>query len=240
MTWELHLGDCLDPITGLASLADKSVDHVICDPPYEVEAHTKQRKRSDVSHGRIASPALNFEPMTEATRIESARQAARVAKKWLLFFCQIEVVGLWRDALVEAGAKYRRAIIWVKPDAAPQFTGDRPAQGFELACLGWAGDGRSVWNGGGRRGVYECLTGRNSNGHPTEKPEALMERLVRDFTRPGDIILDPFAGSGTTGVAAVRNGRRFIGWEKDLSYYATAMRRLGNAREQLSMFGGAA
>lgn len=240
MSWQLHLGDCLHPITGLASLADKSVDHVICDPPYEVEAHTKQRTRSDVRQGRIASEVLNFDPMTDATRSEAAHHAARVARKWLLFFCQTEAICLWRDAILAAGAKYRRAIIWVKPDAAPQFTGDRPAQGFELACLGWAGEGRSVWNGGGRRGVYECITGRTSNGHPTKKPEALMERLVRDFTQPGDIILDPFAGSGTTGVAAVRNGRRFLGWEKDARYHATAIRRLGNAREQLSMFDGAA
>jgi DNA modification methylase len=66
----------------------------------------------------------------------------------------------------------------------------------------------------------------------TEKPLPLMESLVRDFTDPGDLILDPFAGSGTTGVAAIRLGRRFIGWEKDPKYHTIAVKRLTAAREQ--------
>jgi site-specific DNA-methyltransferase (adenine-specific) len=71
--------------------------------------------------------------------------------------------------------------------------------------------------------------------HTTQKPEALMEALIRDFTDPGDLILDPFAGSGTTGVAAIRLGRRFIGWEKDPKYHAIALKRLTAAREQLEL-----
>ena len=62
-----------------------------------------------------------------------------------------------------------------------------------------------------------------------------MERLILDFTDPGDLILDPFAGSGTTGVAAVRLGRRFVGWEKDPKYHAIATKRLAGTREQLSL-----
>jgi hypothetical protein len=71
--------------------------------------------------------------------------------------------------------------------------------------------------------------------HPCPKPEALMEWIVREFTKPGDLILDPFAGSGTTGVAAVRLGRRFIGWERDPKYHAVATRRLESTREQLNL-----
>jgi len=59
-----------------------------------------------------------------------------------------------------------------------------------------------------------------------------MEALVRDFTDPGDLVLDPFAGSGTTGVACKRLGRRFLGWEKDPKYHAIAVKRIDAAREQ--------
>jgi site-specific DNA-methyltransferase (adenine-specific) len=71
--------------------------------------------------------------------------------------------------------------------------------------------------------------------HTTQKPLALMEALIRDFTDHGELICDPFAGSGTTGVAALRMGRRFIGWEKDPRYHAIAMKRLSAAREQLEL-----
>lgn len=242
MTWELRLGDCLDPLTGLASLADKSVDHVICDPPYEAQAHTKGR-RGRGRAGVFESRPIDFAQIDEVTRQEAARQAVRVARGWLLFFCQAEGLNPWRDAVVVAGGSYRRAVVWVKPDSAPQFTGDRPAQAFEMACLGWAGEGRSRWNGGGKRGVY-VIPARTAggcqgerHGHPTVKPLDLMEALVRDFTNHDDLIVDPFAGSGTTGVAAIRLGRRFIGWERDPKYHAIATRRLSVAREQMTMAG---
>ena len=74
-----------------------------------------------------------------------------------------------------------------------------------------------------------CLLGFLRNG------ATIMESLVRDFTDPGDLILDPFAGSGTTGVAAIRLGRRFIGWEKDPKYHAIALKRLTAAKEQLEL-----
>lgn len=76
---------------------------------------------------------------------------------------------------------------------------------------------------------------RETRVHPTQKPLALMAALVRDFTDPGDLVCDPFAGSGTTGVACRRMGRRFIGWERDPKYHAIATRRIGAAREQMDL-----
>lgn len=239
MTWVLHGGDCLDPMTGVASLPDKSVDHVITDPPYEAEAHTKARRCSRGTINIAEDYEIDFGQIDEVTRNSVARQAARVARGWLLFFCQAEGLHPWRAAILSAGCKYKRAIVWVKPDSAPQFTGDRPAQAFEMIALGWAGDGRSRWNGGGKRGVYDAMVnnygrsgGSNVRVHPTQKPLDLMAALVADFTDPGDTILDPFAGSGTTGVACIRAGRNFIGWEKDPKYAEVARRRLGETREQ--------
>jgi site-specific DNA-methyltransferase (adenine-specific) len=173
-------------------------DHVITDPPYE-------------------------------ERRLSARWMRSVTRKWILVFCQVEAAMIWRDAL--APAKYARTQIWRKPDSAPQFTGDRPGMGYESIVTCWNGDGRMSWNGGGRHGVYEhCVNdfGRltGDRPHPTMKPEPLMCELVSLFTDPGDLILDPFGGSGTTAVAAKRLGRRCILIEREEKYCEVAAKRL--------------
>lgn len=240
----LHLGDCLDPLTGLASLPDKSVDHVLTDPPYEAEAHSDMVRRLDgPGRGRSVpvSAPLDFGSMDEEVRSRVAFEMVRVTRRWLVVFCQAEGVTAWREALVAAGGSYRRACIWVKPDGMPQISGDRPGMGYESIVTAHAG-GRSRWNGGGRVGVYTFLRcqGGVKSLHPTQKPLDLMEALVRDFTDPGELVCDPFAGSGTTGVACKRLGRRFIGFERDPKYHAIAVKRIANAREQLGLWTGAA
>ncbi len=242
MSWELRLGDCLDARTGLPSLPDKSCSHVITDPPYEAEAHTNARR---VGHGGRSGTAgsveyqIDFNAIDENTRIAIAREATRISRGWELAFCQVEAVAAWRFVMVASGARWARGMVWVKPCAAPQFTGDRPGMGHESIAVAWAGDGRMRWNGGGRHGVYIEPVSQSRNEerpHPTVKPLALMEALIRDFTDPGDLICDPFAGSGTTGVAGIRLGRRFIGWERDPRYFEIAKKRLASAREQLRLF----
>lgn len=236
MTWILHSGACLD---GLRALGEHSVDHVLTDPPYEAEAHTQQRR---VKRGEVmAVEPLSFAPIGEEERHAVAREIARIARRWMVVFCQIEGAPLWRKSLESAGAVYRRTCIWVKPDGMPQYSGDRPGMGYEALVVAHA-PGRSEWNGGGRHGVFTVnKNDPERTGHPTQKPRALMETLVRLFTDPGELVCDPFAGSGTTGVAALRLGRRFLGWELDPAFYAVASRRLGATRQQLDLFetGGA-
>jgi len=69
--------------------------------------------------------------------------------------------------------------------------------------------------------------------HPTQKPEALLERIVLAASDPGQVVLDPFCGSGTTGVACIRHGRRFIGFDMEAEYLAVAQKRLEDERSQL-------
>lgn len=237
--WDMRLGDCLDPVTGLASLADKSVDHVITDPPYEAEAHTKQRRIIDPRKQTLRmAPIETFGEMDEVTRKAIGAQSARLSKRWSLVFCQIEAAMIWRDAMAVDGSRYMRCMIWVKPNGQPQLTGDRPGMGYETIVCSHAAEA-SHWNAGGARGwvsfPVDANFSREPRLHETQKPLPLMEKLVRDFTDPGDLICDPFAGSGTTGVAAIRLGRRFIGWEKSEKYHAIAVKRLTAAREQLEL-----
>jgi site-specific DNA-methyltransferase (adenine-specific) len=152
-------------------------------------------------------------------------------------FCQVEAAMRWGDTLRSAGAKPKRIGVWIKPDAMPQFTGDRPGMGYESIVFAHA-PGRCRWNGGGRVGVFSH--NKNSNGggpspHPTTKPVSLMLELLELFTDPDEVVLDPFAGSATTGVACLRLGRRFIGIEKDAGFYRTALERMQAESQGLTL-----
>ena len=229
--WSLYDGECL---AGLSSMPDGSADVVITDPPYEAEAHTSKRLVARAG-GKLEVEPLTFPPITEELRTESARHMARLARRWILVFCQVEAAMKWRVALESGGAVYKRTCLWIKPDGKPQYSGDRPGIGYEsiVACHA---PGRSSWNGGGSHGVFIVNKGGDPRtGHQTQKPLALMELLVRLFSNPGELVLDPFAGSGTTGVAAIRLGRRFLGWGLDPAYAAIARKRIAVAREQLEL-----
>jgi site-specific DNA-methyltransferase (adenine-specific) len=158
-----------------------------------------------------------------------ALQIARVTRRWVLVFCNVEILHEWRVALEAGGLQWIRALVWVKPNAAPQFTGDRPSAGWESVVLLHRA-GRKRWNGGGRSGVFTHPIETGSYGrervHPTEKPLPLMHELVSLFTDPGELVIDPFAGSGSTGVACQRLGRGFAGAELDAAMAQTARDRL--------------
>lgn len=228
----LYLGDCLEVMPGLPR-----VDHLITDPPYEAEAHKAARQTAkSIRTGQSA--ALDFSPVTEEQRNALPEFCADKVTGWSLMFCQSEGVAAWRDAVAAHGGKYRSALVWVKPDGAPKFSGDGPAVGYECAVTAWWGEGRSVWNAGGKRGVYtHNVNGRERyGGHPTEKPLSLMRELIADFTAPADVIADVFMGSGSTGVAALQMGRKFIGVELSETYFDIACRRIEEQWRQPALF----
>lgn len=238
----LYLGDCLQVLPTLGKVAA-----VITDPPFEAEAHTQQRRalgRGSADGRRdIQNAALPFAAITEEQRVQAACSLVQLCHGWALVFCQAEAIGSWRTCLESAGAKWRRAMAWVKPDGMPQFSGDRPGMGYESIAAAWCGEGPSKWNGGGKHGVFVIPKhdagqghGGASNEHPTQKPIRLMSELVGLFSNAGDVILDPFCGSGSTGVAALHAGRRFIGIEVNPDYFTLSCERIENAQRQQRMF----
>lgn len=239
---ELYLGDCLEVLPTLGRF-----DHCITDPPFEAEAHTQQRRslgRGSVDGRRdIKNSALPFEAITPQQRLEVCRLIASRSDGWFLAFCQAEAIAAWREAMEAGGARWRRAMVWVKPDGMPQFTGDRPGMGYESIAASWCGTGKSAWAGGGRHGVFTINKhdsgqghGGGSNEHPTTKPVRIMAELVDLFTAHGDLVLDPYLGSGTTGVACVKAGRRFVGVEQNPVYFDLACRRIVAALASPDLF----
>ncbi len=250
--WELRLGDC---IAGMRELADDSVDVVITDPPYEAEVHGQGRRVRDpggakgaAKYRKTIEAPLPFDAITEPQRAAVASEIARVGRRWSLVFCQVEASHRWAAALSIAGLDYVRTMIWVKPDGQPQFTGDRPGMGYESIVVAHR-KGRKRWNGGGRTGVFTFnkfeIGNKHGAPHPTTKPQLLMRELVSLFSDPGELVLDPFAGSGSTGIASTQLDRRFLGFELSREYFDIACRRLRGEEAkpnpaQPSLFGGAA
>lgn len=231
----LILGDCLEVLPALGK-----VDHLLMDPPYEATLHAAKNSLKGRKHrndGVAELKGLDFAPIDEI-RDRVVAMSEAVCDGWVMAFCTPEGVAKWADAINLSSLKYKRACVWVKPDSTPQLNGQGPAQGAESIVVAWGGKGYSRWNAGGKRGVYTHLTNpSNRDGrHPTEKPVALMSELLIDFTNPGDLICDPFMGSGTTGVAAAKLGRRFIGIEMDPKYFDIACERIRAVQRQPDMF----
>lgn len=221
----LYLGDMLDVLPSLR------VDHVISDPPYEDEMHaafgsarairTDGKKRS--RHSEIGFEGVNANRSLFACAMTEASQG------WVIIFSLAEGIRAWRDDIQSAGGKWDQTIFWIKPDSTPRFNGQGPARGAECAAVAWSGKGHRRWNAGGKRGVYtHCVNVGRQGEHPTEKPTSLMVEIVADFTRLGETICDPFMGSGTTGVACVRERRAFIGIERDPKWFDLACRRISD------------
>lgn len=219
----LYHADCRE----LLPLLD-AVDHVITDPPYSEYTHNRVRSsRMVAARDRGAKGGadtrrnvdLGFAHLDDDLRRFCAQQFARVARRWVLVFSDVESTHLWRSDLEQASLRYIRTGGWIKLGATPQFSGDRPAAGFETITIAHR-PGRTRWNGGGGHALWShaIVQDRGHTGgrlHTTQKPLRLMNELVTLFTDPGELILDAFAGSGTTLVAARLAGRRVIGIEDD-------------------------
>lgn len=226
-------GDCREVLPTLGK-----VDHVISDPPYEPRMQALHAqfalRRTD---GGPQRKALTFDDVGDL-RAPFLDAVATLNNGWLLAFCNVEGVGEWRAAILDRGLKFKTTCIWNKPDATPKLNGQGPALSYECFTTTWCGRGHARWNGGGRRGVFTHPTNNSERHgvHPTEKPVSLMREIVALFTNPHETILDPFMGSGTTGVAGVKLSRRFIGIEIDERYFQIACERIEAATRQPDMF----
>lgn len=244
--WTLYRGDARKVLPTI-----EWADHVITDPPYSRHVHQSvrssgRRELPDVAEFACRSRRtvdLGFEHLGGSLRRFVAAWCSANVRRWSLAFSDVESAWLWRLSFEASGLDYARTLAWVRAGGAPQFSGDRPASGFEAITAAHV-RGRKAWNGGGKRGVYYSAVVNNRGGksprlHTTQKPLPLMVGLVSDFTDPGEVIVDPFAGSATTGIACLHTGRRFVGIERDRACFDVAVRRL-RAAEAAGLLPGSA
>jgi site-specific DNA-methyltransferase (adenine-specific) len=210
----LVCGDCREV---LPLLEAGSIDLVLTDPPYGTQTHNGARTRTNGANSRVL---VTFDSVGYQQVFCDFSEMVRVSRGWVVATCE------WRFAarLEEDGLPLTRFGVWVKPNSAPQLSGDRPAMGWEaVLCFKVRSD--ALWNGGGRRAVWTCNR-VNATLHPTEKPIELYKEWIWLFSGDGSLVLDPFAGSGTTGRACKDLGRKCILIEREMQYCEIAAKRL--------------
>ncbi len=237
-----------DALQVLRRLPDESIHMVFADPPYFLSNGGISCRSGrmvcvdkgswDKSSGVEADYKWNRRWLRECQRVLRPDGTIWVSGT----FHNIYLVG---HALQELGFRIINDICWYKPNAAPNLSCRTFTHSHET--LLWAArsrDSKHVFNyrlmrdlngGTQMRSVWELTGPRKSEKvfgrHPTQKPLALLERVVLACTQEGDRVLDPFMGSGTTGVAAFRLGRRFIGVENHPVYVEVARSRLDAERQ---------
>ena len=134
-------------------------------------------------------------------------------------------------------------IVWFKPNATPLLQTTRLAPSIELIWLAAKSKkyyfdydlAKQINSGKQMRNMWQIPAQRHKTKHPTEKPEILLERIIAIGSKKGARILDPFMGSGTTGVVAKALGRKFLGIEMDKQYFADAQERIKNTKKITKM-----
>jgi len=169
---------------------------------------------------------VNFEALSDADFAAAVEQWIALAEGWCVATCDYRHARLAFDL-----PEFVRLGAWVKPNPMPQISADRPGQGFEAVLILHSGGRKKAWNRGGGSGVWTFPVIGDAEVS-TQKPLALAKALVSDFTNHGECVADPYMGSGTTGVACVQMGRKFIGVEQDPKRFDIACRRIEDAQRQ--------
>ncbi|MBZ0164192.1 MAG: site-specific DNA-methyltransferase [Notoacmeibacter sp.] len=242
-------GDC---VSALERLPEKSVDIIFADPPYnlqlEGDLHRPDQSKVDAvddAWDQFESFAA-YDAFTRAWLLAARRVLKPNGTIWVIgSYHNIFRVG---TTLQDLGFWILNDIVWRKTNPMPNFRGrrfqnahetmiwasrDQAAKSytFNYEALKAANDDvqmRSDW-------LFPICTGgerlKDENGtkvHPTQKPEALLARVMMSSTKPGDVVLDPFFGSGTTGAVARRLGRHFVGIEREQAYIDAASARIAS------------
>lgn len=221
MTITLMNGDCLEL---MKQIPDGSVDMVLTDPPYGMAYQSNRRTATEKFNKIAQDDELSWLDgfCDEIYRVMRNDTAAYV-------FCSWHKVDVFKAAL-ERRFKIKNLLVWVKNNHG---SGDlKGAYAPKHEFVFFVQKGRCFLRDGRRPDILEYAKISGSKMvHPTEKPIDMLERLIKDASDEGDTILDPFMGSGTTGVACVNTGRSFIGIELDPDYFRIAKERIDSATD---------
>lgn len=224
-TWGIMEGDCMER---MKEIPDGVVATVIVDPPYGMSFQSN-RRGVDTKHRKIAGDD------TVEWLLPAYIHTKRIMTKnsCLLSFCSMHRIG-WFQETIGGLFKIKNLLTWVKNNTGMGDLHGAWAPKTEF-CF-HAQKGRVLLNGGRDPDIMEFSRTQNKL-HPTQKPVDMLQYLIEKTSNPGDIVLDFTMGSGSTGVAAIQCGRKFIGIEKDPKYYEVALKRLQKAWNEKTLSG---
>ena len=231
---EIINGDCIEI---LKKFEKETLNLIFADPPYNLSGENsltvKSGKPARCDKGEW-DKIKNFHHFN----ISWIRECKRVLKPngtiWISGTLHNHPsVGM---ALKELGFWIINDIIWFKPNATPLLVKNRFVPSVELIWLASKTKkyffnyekAKEINNGKQMRNLWEITTNRHVTNHPTEKPERLLERIILLGSKENDLVLDPFMGSGTTGVVCKKYKRNFVGIEIDKTYCELAKDRIAN------------
>ena len=246
----LH-GDCLDWLT---RLPEKSVDMVFADPPYNLQLRGDLWRPNMTLVNAVEEAWDQFDSFQHYDEFSEAWLAA--CRRVLKDDGTLWAIGTYHNIfrlgriIQDLGYWILNDVLWVKTNPMPNFRGVRFTNAHETLIWASKSDGskytfnhhamkalnegkqmRSDWHIPICSGVERVKVG-GQKAHPTQKPEALLYRVIMASTQPGDLVLDPFFGMGTTGVVAKKLHRRWIGIEREADYVALAQARIDDVQEE--------
>ena len=235
----LYNGDCRDV---LPALANETVDMIFTDPPYGHGNHDGDfNARLNEHRGLEDKPIANDTPETMRDVVDFAlTQAARLLKADCCCCCCGGGGGprptfAWlADRMDNGGLSFFHSVIWDKRNPG---LGWRYRRQHEMVMVAHRRGGKLLWanENVAAPNIVSAFPPRE-RVHPNEKPLALVARFIELHAKPGDLVLDPFMGSGTTAIAALQRGCKFIGIETDAEHFETAVARVRAANSEPSMF----
>lgn len=211
-------GDMREVLPGL----DVAADMLLTDPPYRITSggNTSGEMRGCFAHGTYDNSGELF-PIVEWDELAPLVFDALAPDADAVVMCSDREEAAARAALLEAGFGFHRLLVWDKRTATPNRW---YMPNCEFALYLWKGSAKRIRNCASKA-LITCPQ-RDVTDHPTEKPVALMRHWLENSTDPGDLVLEPFSGSGSTVVAAALSGRRAVGIELNPRYFEIACERV--------------
>lgn len=251
-------------LAGALLVGESRVDVTLTDPPYTDHVHANIRSCTTNGQLKVKSWKPGFSALTNFDHVGAL---LAITRRWVVCFCALESFGDYRTAAggdwsSKAKGSYVRSGIWRKKQAAPQISGDRPAnscEGYAVMHPRVAVGERLRWNGRGRHAYtthaddldvtlhadpdvgmvsgpvsfVEHGRERAEKRHPSQKPDALMREMVELYSEPGEVMFDPYCGSGATGAAALGLGRSVVLADADLKWATFTAERMAALEAEL-------
>ena len=232
MGYKIHKADCYEQLREIES---KTVDLILTDPPYIISKGSNFASGSKKAeyNCKYGNRSIDFgEWDKEPLDLDSlAQEFYRVLKQGgtAIIFYDIWKMGELKQAMLREGFKQPRIGNWTKTNPMPINRKLNYMSNAKEYFATFVKGSKPTFNSEGGIGDTYCLpltSNKERTGHPTQKPLKLMKILIEKHSNAGDVVLDPFMGSGTTGAGCIELGRDFIGIERDERWYSIASKRL--------------